>query len=219
MDLYEAMAARHSVRSFKEEKINEEAKKSLENVITECSSESGLTIKLICDEPKAFDSMMAHYGKFKNCRNYIAIAGKSGCDEAVGYYGEKIVLTAQTLGLNTCWVALTYSKGAVPLKPKSNEKIQIIIAIGYGETQGITHKNKPVESLCKANGEMPQWFKNGMEGALLAPTAMNQQKFIITQNGDTASIKAGTGFYSKIDLGIVKFNFELAAGKDNFKWA
>jgi hypothetical protein len=28
-------------------------------------------------------------------------------DEKVGYWGEQLVLLAQTLGLNTCWVGLS----------------------------------------------------------------------------------------------------------------
>lgn len=119
MTMMEAMQARHAVRSFTDKRMDEGTKAALNAVIDECNKESGLHIELICDEPQAFDGMMAHYGKFHNCRNYIAIAGKAGSDETVGYYGEKVVLTAQTLGLNSCWVAMSYSKGKVPcqLKP------------------------------------------------------------------------------------------------------
>lgn len=75
-------------------------------------SESGLHMQLVLDEPKGFDGFMAHYGKFSGVKNYIAVIGKKGRDleEKCGYYGEKVVLYAQRLGLNTCWVALTYSK-------------------------------------------------------------------------------------------------------------
>ena len=66
---------------------------------------------------------------------------------------------------------------------------------------------------------MPDWFKNGIDAALLAPTAMNQQKFVFSLNGDVVSAKAGVGFYSKIDLGIAKYHFEVGAGKENFRWA
>ncbi len=35
--------------------------------------------------------------------------GKKGptLEESCGYYGERLVLLAQQLGLNTCWVAMT----------------------------------------------------------------------------------------------------------------
>jgi len=48
---------------------------------------------------------------------------------------------------------------------------------------------------------------------LLAPTAMNQQKFIFELSGEKATAKSGSGFYTKVDLGIAKLHFELAAGK------
>lgn len=219
MELTNAMQTRHAVRSFTDRKIDAETKTALSTVIDECNAESGLHIQLICDEPKAFDGMMAHYGHFKNCRNYLAIAGKPGSDEAAGYYGEKVVLTAQALGLNSCWVAMSCSKGKVPCKLSSGEKLRIVIALGYGETQGFPHKSKPMEALCRTDDSMPAWFKAGMEAALLAPTAMNQQKFCFTLKDGVVRAKAGLGFYVKMDLGIVKYHFELGAGKDNFMWA
>ena len=45
---------------------------------------------------------MAHYGKFENVKNYIAIVGNKNDQEKAGYYGEKIVLKCPELGLNTC---------------------------------------------------------------------------------------------------------------------
>ena len=71
----------------------------------------------------------------------------------------------------------------------------------------------------ETEGPAPYWFRKGVEAALLAPTAMNQQKFKFTLRGDTVSAKAGMGFYTKVDLGIVKYHFELGAGRDRFRWA
>lgn len=219
MTLLEAVRARHSVRSYTDEPIDAETKEALTVLIDALNAESGLDMQLICDEPQAFDSGMAHYGNFRNCRNYLAVAGKPGCDEAVGYYGEKFVLSAQTLGLNSCWVAMSYSKSKVPCKLKPGEKLQIVIALGHGETQGTAHKSKPMEALCKVEGRMPDWFRAGMEAAMLAPTAMNQQKFCLSLAEGKVCAKAGVGFYAKMDLGIVKYNFELGAGKDSFRFA
>ena len=65
---------------------------------------------------------------------------------------------------------------------------------------------------------MPVWFKKGMEAALLAPTAMNQQKFHFTLDGNVVTAKAGLGFYTKLDLGIVKCHFEIGAQGGDWKW-
>ena len=59
---------------------------------------------------------MAHYGKFENVKNYIAIVGNKNNQEKAGYYGEKIVLKCPELGLNTCWVAMTYGKSKAEIK-------------------------------------------------------------------------------------------------------
>ena len=221
MDLKESMKERHSVRQYEDRPLSESVIAELENEIEACNKESGLYIQLVKDEPKAFDSFMAHYGKFSGARNYIAMIGKKGpdLDEKCGYYGERLVLKAQQLGLNTCWVAMTYSKVKTAFTVNSGEKLCIVISLGYGKTNGVPHKSKPVEAIAKADRALPDWFRAGAEAALLAPTAMNQQKFLFTLNGNKVSAKAGFGFYTKIDLGIAKYHFELGAGSEHFEWA
>lgn len=220
MNLKEAMKERHSVRQYKSQPLSTEAVSAMQAEIDACNHESGLHIQLVTDEPKAFDSFMAHYGKFKGVRNYIALIGKkdSELDEKCGYYGERLVLKAQQLGLNTCWVAMTYSKVKTAFSIDSGEKLCVVIAIGYGNTQGVPHKSKTVEEVVKTDGQMPDWFRSGVETALLAPTAMNQQKFMFTLDGNKVTAKTGKGFYTKLDLGIVKYHFEIGAGKDVFQW-
>ena len=220
MDLLQAMRNRHSVRSYTNKPIEGEVKEKLSALIAQCNGESGLHIQLVLDEPNAFDSMMAHYGKFSSVRNYIVMAGKKTAEleETCGYYGEKIVLYAQTLGLNTCWVAMTYSKGKAVFQLDQDEKVCLVIAVGYGETEGTAHKVKSRERVMKVQGTPPEWFIRGINAALLAPTAMNQQKFVFSLDGNTVSAKAGMGFYSRIDLGIAKYHFEIGAGTENFQW-
>lgn len=213
MDILEIMKARHSVRQYTPKKIETEKRRILTALAEECNAESGLNIQIIFDEPKCFDSMMAHYGKFKGVENYIALVGKKDADleEKAGYYGEKLVLKAQELGLNTCWVGLTHGKSVAEIQ--KGEKLACIIALGYGATQGVSHKDKPLDQVCSCAAAMPEWFSKGMEAVMLAPTATNQQKFYFTlENGDV-SAKAGTGFYTKMDLGIVKYHFEAATGR------
>lgn len=219
MDLTEAMKARHSVRQYKNKPLDAETVKALQEEIKKCNEESGLHIQLVTNEPKAFEGFMAHYGKFNGVTNYIAMIGKKrGFDEKCGYYGERLVLFAQQLGLNTCWVAMTYNKIKTAYVIERGEKLYIVIALGYGETQGVPHKTKKINDVVKLEEQMPEWFRSGMEAALLAPTAMNQQKFMFTLKGTKVFAKAGIGFYAKIDLGIVKYHFEIGAGRNKFNW-
>ena len=238
MTIQEAIKARHSVRAYKEQPLTEDVVKALEEKITELNREGDLHIQLILNEPKAFQGTLAKYGKFRGVNNYIVVAGKKAedLDERVGYYGEHLVLFAQTLGLNTCWVGLSYSKVPGTYILEDGEKIACYIAIGYGETQGVGHKIKTVEQVSNASDTTPSWFKKGIEAALLAPTAVNQQKFsfeYIGMKDGHHQVRAKKGFsmigYAKMDLGIAKYHFEVGAGKatgrraqlgneENFEW-
>ena len=94
------------------------------------------------------------------------------------------------------------------------EKKICLIAFGYGKTQGVPHKNKPLQAVCKDTTNMPEWFLSGIEAALLAPTAMNQQKFFFELSADNKiNAVCGKGFYTKMDLGIVKYHFEIGSGR------
>lgn len=215
MELIEAIKQRHSVRRYTDKKIEADILAELQDEINVSNKESGLHIQLVTDEPKAFNSFMAHYGKFSGVTNYIALIGKKSDKlyELCGYYGERLVLKAQQLGLNTCWVAMSYKKILDAFKVDKGEKLTVVIALGYGKTQGVPHKTKTAEQVSNASAETPEWFRAGVEAALLAPTAINQQKFKFNYSDGKVTAKAGLGFYSKVDLGIVKYHFEIGSGK------
>ena len=219
MDKMELMRARHSVRQFTDRPLDEAAVVALQAEIDACNRESGLHIQLITNEPEAFQAGKPTYGQFKDCRNYLAIVGPMGKDTEAGYYGERVVLKAQELGINSCWVALTYKKGKAQGTEGAGEKRYLVVALGYGETQGVAHKVKALSDISDYKNGDPDWYKAGLEAALLAPTAMNQQKFRFERSGDKVTAKvARLGFYTKIDLGIVKYHFEVGAGKGKEVW-
>lgn len=223
MTVCEAMNARHAVRSYLSKSIPGDVIDALRAETDACNSEGELNIQLVLDDPKAFDGMMAHYGKFAGVRYYVALVGKkdAALDEKLGYYGERIALKAQMLGLNTCWVAMSFSKGAAKknIRIGGNEKLVCVLSLGYGSTEGVPHTSKPMETLCTTDRAMPDWFRAGMRAAMLAPTAMNQQKFRLELSGNTVKAVNLGGFYSKVDIGIVKYHFETGAGAENFSWA
>ena len=216
MTLLEAISARHSVRKYLDKEIPADIIAALQDKIAECNKVGNLSIQLVQNETKAFTGMLS-YGSF---------SGKAkDLDEQVGYYGEQIVLLAQTLGLNTCWVGLSYRKVPEAYNVGKDEKLVCMIALGYGETQGVPHKIKSVEDVSNASDITPSWFRKGVEAALLAPTAVNQQKFsfeYVGMNNNRHQVRANKGFsmigYTQMDLGIAKYHFELGAGTDNFDW-
>lgn len=214
MEALELMKQRHSVRQYKPRAIEPEKRAALNDLCSELNQKAGLSIQIVYDEPNCFDSFMAHYGKFSGVHNYIALIGKKSpeLEETLGRCGEQLVLKAQELGLNTCWVAMTHGKSRAVVGP--GEKQVCLISLGYGETQGVAHKSKPMQALCRCAEPIPEWFEKGMTAAMLAPTAMNQQKFRFELRADgTVKAACGSGFYTKLDLGIVKYHFEAASGK------
>lgn len=221
MTLQEAIAARHSVRQYQEKPIEASIIERLNEEIDLCNREGNLHIQLVANEPKAFAGGMAKYGKFRGVSNYLAMVAPKGADEAIGYYGERLVLLAQTLGLNSCWVGLSFRKQPDQYTIADGEKLHCVIALGYGANQGVQHPMRPMEKFIKASLPLPDWFRRGMEAALLAPTAVNQQKFEFELiNDHTVATRARFTLigYGKMDLGIAKYHFEVAAGKENFTW-
>ena len=216
----ELMRARHSVRQYLEKPIPENVREKLNERAARLNDMGGLRMQILYDEPTCFRSRMAKYGRFENCANYVALVGKKSPDleERCGYYGELLVLEAQALGLNTCWVAMTHGKSMARVDPGEAEVI--LIALGYGRTQGAPRGSKPASAVSTLSDSSPEWFRRGVEAALLAPTATNQQRFTLSADGNAVTAKAGRiGPCLKIDLGIVKCHFELGAGKENFRWA
>ena len=227
MTLEEAIKARHSVRKYIDKPSDENLIKILQEKVDECNEVGNLHIQLVTNEPKAFKGKMA-YGTFSGVSNYFVMVGKKADDlsERVGYYGEQLVLLAQTLGLNTCWVGLTYNNIKEAYEKGNDEKLCCMIALGYGDDPGRNLKRKTVQQVSNASDITPAWFKKGVEAALLAPTAVNQQKFsfeYIGMKNNRHIVKACKGFsligYTKMDLGIAKFHFEIGSGIDNFEWA
>ena len=223
MELIDAIKARHSVRKYKDQPIELAKVSALKAAIEHINAETGLNIQLVLIEPKAFSSGMWKYGQFSGVKNYFVMAGPKGkeAEEKIGYYGEELVILAQTLGLNTCWVGLTYKKIPGTFTLRDGDVVHCVISLGYGTTPGVQHPQKSMENFYESDGRPPQWFKDGLASAVLAPTAVNQQKFkfiLLPENVVETRTSFSMAGYVNIDLGIVKYHFEIGAGKDNFTW-
>jgi nitroreductase len=221
----EAIIVRHSVRKYIVKPIEAEKIEAIQECIALCNHEGGVHFQLVTNEPKAFRNGVdwPKYGKFEGVSNYIAVVAPKGSDgsEVAGYYGEKLVLLIQTLGLNSCWVGGTFKKVKEAYSVSQGEELKAVISFGYGTTQGMQHpQKKSFADVAQAPDPVPEWFKKGVETALLAPTAINQQKFKFILHNDNrveAIAKFSLIGYSHLDLGIVKYHFEVGAG-ENFTW-
>lgn len=215
MTIQEAIKARHSVRAYTKRPIDGEVLETLEQEIRSINERSGLRITLCRNEPKAMTCLLAHYGAFENAENYFALIGPDEDDlfERCGYWGERLVLLSETLGLNTCWVAGSYKKSTVKAMLRDGERLAAIITVGYGAKPRKPHRSKTYEQLTETSGPVPDWFRAGVEAALSAPTAINQQKFRVILRDGEPSLRALRGPYAKIDVGIVQYHFEIGSGR------
>lgn len=221
----ETIRERHSVREYDGKPLARVEFDALGAVVEECARESGLDIQLVGDNPEVFN-VIARFGLIRGCRTHVAFvvddakAGDVAADEAIGYWGQRIVLAAQDMGLNTCWCALcSRKKSRAVVAP--GKKIRLVIAVGHGKTQGFSRKTKSVEALSSVEcAKGPAWFAEAMEAAQLAPTAMNNQNFKITllSDGETVRIDAPQSGLNMIDEGIVRCNFEIAANEAGADW-
>ena len=219
MDFDEAIKERHSVRMYTDKRIEGETLELLQKEISEINEKSGMSIRLVLDEPKAFGKfLMKSLLKFKNAVNYFVISGPESehLNIDAGYYGEHLVLFAQTLGLGTCWAMMARKKQSNTDVPDGHRSV-ILISVGYPEDPGVPHKNRPVSDVADLT-DAPDWFAKGVDYAMMAPTGVNRQGFRFERDGNSVRIVHGSNTLSEIDAGIVKYHFEYGAGKDNFIW-
>ena len=230
MDLMEAIQVRTSRRTYLETPISDDKAKQLEEKINEVNKQGRLCLKLILNEPSAFGKLRKTYGMFKGVRNYILLIGKTESDvkEKLGYYGEQLVLLATVLGLGTCWVGGTFDRSIGSAYLEADETFCGVIVLGNVEEEKswkerliskATHrKTKTIEEMMKSEGEVPEWFQNGMKAVQKAPSAVNAQPVVFThQQGIVSAYSEGKLGHEKIDLGIAKLHFEIGAGGGNWE--
>lgn len=209
----QAIRDRHSVRTYTSAPIEQDKLNALTALADQINRETGLHLQVLADAGDSFHRMLHKLTGLGTAPAVIACVGPDNgdLDELAGYHGERLVLLAQRLGLNTCWVGM-YRKDGVPAQVNAGERLSIVIALGYGASQGKPHRSRTPAQVTDAATDQPDWFRNGVELALLAPTAMNQQHFLITLKADGAvEITDKGGPYSRVDLGIVKYHFDVGS--------
>lgn len=229
MNTREAIEQRCSRRTYLPEYLREKDAKPLYQMIREINKEQGLHLQLITDEGNISKIKMS-YGMFKNVHGFIAMVGREDdpdLKEKLGYFGEKLVLLATTIGLGTCWVGGTYKKDSCVCEVEKGESLEAVITIGYVETDKRTKekmissfvkkKGKKAADMLKADETAPEWILKGLEAVEKAPSAMNGQpvKFLWKNETLKAHVEVKNGF-EEIDMGIAKLHFEVGSGKTGY---
>ena len=219
MTMEEATRARHTVRQYLDTPLPTDIVAALEARVAEVNASHGAAIELRVDDTEAFDPLL-RVVLARGVSNYFVLAADEAddADERLGHAGCDLVLYAQTLGLNTWWVGGTYSFKRMQ-KVYPGMRVPGVIAVGYGKKQGKQHRSRPAGEVSFYEGDAPEWFTRGVEFALLAPTAINMQDFELVGRGAEVSASYSESPFSGVDLGIVKYHFELGAGVESFTWA
>jgi len=220
MKMIEAMYKRHTVRKYLDKNLPDSFIDVINERIEENNQKLLLNMKLIIKDSFAIPVLFRLF-MCKGVKNYIILCGNHAKDleERIGYAACDLMLFAQTLGLNTWFVSGTYNKFHVSKKVKKSQVLGILV-IGFGANDGRPHKEKrtPLEVSSYMGNDAPEWFNNGVEATLYAPTALNRQEYKIVGNGNMVKIDMDDGMYRGMDKGIIKYHFELGAGKENFEW-
>lgn len=220
MPITSAMRSRHVVRSYRGDPLPTDFVASLTARIADLNAHHGVDIRLVTNDSGAYGRL---WGTFvaHGVRNCLVMSGPDApdLDERLGYCGSDLMLWLQDAGLNTWWAGGSFSRRGAAAASGATGRIIGVVAIGYGTTQGKPHRTKRPEEVATYDGQAPAWFRQGVQAALLAPTAYGRQRFTIAGRGRTVSVTCDNGKYSGADLGLVKHHFEVGAAPESFTWA
>ena len=224
----EAIDARFSCRAFVDEPLGEATLGKLQACVDELRKESGLRFVLV--GPSNGGGRLKLSGRMFTgaVSTYLALIGPDNNEtrERFGYYGEKFVLYATTLGLGTCWVAGTFDRASVAVPLGEGEVIHDVIPVGHMPAKqpfaqrtiraGLRRRDKKPEVLYQgptALAEAPSWVQAGIQSVIKGPSAVNQQPVVFVQDerGLRATLPNIKRDVAYTDLGIAKLHFELGA--------
>lgn len=231
--LYRAVFTRHSVRTYDRVPLHPEDRRVIQET---------------CDTPRAFGRgarvVLLETGAervfagpiVRGVPAFLAMVGDGAephVEEALGYLGEYVILTATALGLGTCWVGGTYRSGeaAKMLGLGPTERLYAVSPLGYGGEVGLVEKflkmaarsasRKPLTALLTAASlplaAGPPWAGSALEAARLAPSAVNRQPWRFTIRPDSVTVSVGAAgsearsVAKRLDCGIALLHLELGA--------
>lgn len=224
-----------SVREFKNKPIEEKYFNEIESYI----KNSKKLLPEINIEVKIFDNKDC-YEKLKNIAgyngymieapNYVVILSdvKKGYMENSGYVGERLILKARDLEIDSCWITFKDSDAIKEkLEISSGKEVTSIIALGYENDKNTKSKRGSDRLSVEKIVYMNEWGQNATATELeerglldafsyarMAPSTLNRQpwRFIIDGGNIILAVKKDdfTSDYEKsIDAGIAMLYFGL----------
>ena len=231
MTLQEAIDKRISRRTYLETPICHSKLETIQQAIEKYNRKGDLSIQLIENGRDTFSGFFKSYGMFKGVNTLIALKGKKADEhlkEKCGYWGEYLVLEAESLGLGSCWVGATFDKNNSLFQLADDEELVCVITIGNVD-ENMTFKENTIRKIIHrkvrgldefyvAKEVPPHWFLNGVEAVRKAPSAVNRQKYKFAYtDGIVSAFSEDNTQFGLVDLGIAKAHFAIASnGKFEF---
>ena len=230
MDIIEAIENRISCRAFEQRAVEEEKFQQIAQEVAAINDEAGLHFQLYGprEDGTAIDMALNMFAN--NPPVYAALVARKDpiVEEKLGYYGERLVLFAEMLGLSTCWVASTYNHDTVRVELADDEVLHDVVPIGYAPDKiplkqrtirgAIRGRSKKIDDLYRGPvplNQAPEWVQACIDAVWKGPSAINEQPVVFVQDdvdgpvrAELSRVKTGMEY---TDLGIAKYHFQVVA--------
>ncbi|MGD9559750.1 MAG: nitroreductase family protein [Oscillospiraceae bacterium] len=221
----QAIAARRSRRAYRGP-VGDEAAHRLEHWAAQLNLENGLFIELRREGGAVFAGLRNSYGLFSGVHSLLVLAGRADdadLDEKVGHAGQRLVLEAVKMGLGSCWVGGTFDRQQVQSWLVPGHRAVAVITVGpvkvggslMGRAAGRISggRRKRPQQMMDTDSAPPEWFVAGVAAAAAAPSALGRQPVRFAWQAGVASARVPEDrALQRVDLGIAKLHFEIAAG-------
>ena len=234
---YPAIQERRSRRKYEANSITGSQLKQIKSICTAFRPfEDARAVFLKQPPEEIFRGAIGPYGKIRGASGFIAFIGDEESDtvhEHVGYTGEGIILELEAMGLNSCWVGGTFKPKIIEslFKLGETEKVLAVTPVGKAPKKltleerlmagfGITHRRKPLSKLTIGLPPLqwPEWIRNALEAARLAPSSVNRQpwRFHVERDSiavatDTSKLEMEAVTSKRLCCGIAMLHLEVAA--------
>ncbi|MFC1959021.1 nitroreductase family protein [Chloroflexota bacterium] len=234
---YRVIEKRRSRRRFEKKPLKANHLDHLKSICNDFRPFDNARALLVTESPdKVFKGAIGPYGKIRGASAFIAFIGNiksPWVQEQVGYTGEGIVLEAEALNLNTCWVGGFFRPKVVKslISIGEDEIVIAVTPVGYATKRlsfeeklmtgfGLTHRRKALSDLVIGlkDSEWPQWIRKALEAARIAPSAVNRQpwRFHVEQESITIatnsnSLKREPTMSKRLCCGTAMLHIETAA--------
>jgi hypothetical protein len=203
----ELIHRRYSCRTYEERPIAAEPRAALEAFMatrTRGPLGSATRFRLIAAAPDDTDTLrrLGTYGFIKGATGFVVGAVRKGAGdlEDYGYLLEEVVLEATRLGLGTCWLGGTFTRGAFTSHfggVSRDETIPAVVATGYPAEDGSERIRKRehgdrrsppdelffIDEWAEPLGNQADGYGEALEAVRMAPSATNRQPWRIVRRG------------------------------------